>query len=66
MRLVELPRPLAFADGLAMMHRLTTEHKVTLYVTHHAGSSYVRLGGQLYNTAEDYERAATALVAELG
>lgn len=49
-----------------MMHRLTTEHKVTLYVTHHAGSSYVRLGGQLYNTAEDYERAATALVAELG
>ena len=65
MRLVELPRPLSIADGVALMQRLTTEHKVTLYVTHHAGSSYVRLGGQLYNTAEDYDRAAAALVAEL-
>ena len=65
MRLVELPRPMDFEDGVALMHRLTTEHKVTLYVTHHAGTSYVRLGGQLYNTAEDYDRAATALVAAL-
>jgi isopenicillin-N epimerase len=65
MRLVELPRPIPVDDGVALMHRLTTEHKVTLYVTHHAGTSYVRLGGQLYNTPEDYERAATALAAEL-
>ena len=65
MRLVELPRPIAMADGVALMHRLTTEHKVTLYVTHHAGTSYVRLGGQLYNTPDDYDRAATALVTEL-
>lgn len=65
MRLVELPRPIAIADGVALMHRLTTEHKVTLYVTHHAGTSYVRLGGQLYNTPDDYDRAATALAAEL-
>ena len=65
MRLVELPRPIEIADGVALMHRLTTEHKVTLYVTHHAGTSYVRLGGQLYNTADDYERAAAALAAEL-
>jgi isopenicillin-N epimerase len=66
MRLVELPRPIAVEDGVALMHRLTTEHKVTLYVTHHAGTSYVRLGGQLYNTPDDYDRAATALAAELG
>ncbi len=65
MRLVELPRPITVPDGVALMHRLTTEHKVTLYVTHHAGTSYVRLGGQLYNTPDDYERAATALAAEL-
>jgi isopenicillin-N epimerase len=65
MRLVELPRPLAVEDGVALMHRLTIEHKVTLYITHHAGTSYVRLGGQLYNTPEDYDRAATALAAEL-
>ena len=66
MRLVELPRPLAVDDGLAVMHQLTTEHKVTLYITHHAGTSYVRLGSQLYNTPDDYERAATALAAVLG
>ena len=65
MRLVELPRPIAITDGVALMHRLTTEHKVTLYVTHHAGTSYVRLGGQLYNSPDDYDRAATALAAEL-
>jgi isopenicillin-N epimerase len=65
MRLVQLPQPLAFDDGVALMHRLTTEHKVTLYITHHAGTSYVRLCGQLYNTPEDYERAASALLAAL-
>jgi isopenicillin-N epimerase len=65
MRLVELPRPLSVEQGIALMERLTTQHKVTLYVTHHAGTSYVRLGGQLYNTPDDYDRAATALVDEL-
>jgi isopenicillin-N epimerase len=61
MRLVELPRPLAVDEGVALMHRLTTEHKVTSYVTHHAGTSYVRICGQLYNTPDDYDRLAGAL-----
>ncbi|HET6817843.1 MAG TPA: aminotransferase class V-fold PLP-dependent enzyme [Mycobacteriales bacterium] len=65
MRLVELPRPIDVEEGRALMHRLTSEHKVTVYVTHHAGASYVRMGGQLYNTPDDYERLATALVVEL-
>ncbi|HET7312042.1 MAG TPA: aminotransferase class V-fold PLP-dependent enzyme [Mycobacteriales bacterium] len=65
MRLVELPRPIEFVDGLALMHRLTTEHKVTAYMTHHAGSSYVRICGQLYNSPDDYDRLADALVREL-
>jgi isopenicillin-N epimerase len=65
MRLVALPCPLSVDEGVALMHRLTTEHKVTAYVTHHAGSSYVRVCGQLYNTPADYERLADALVALL-
>jgi isopenicillin-N epimerase len=65
MRLVQLPRPLPVDDGAALMQRLTTEHKVTAYVTHHDDASYVRVCGQLYNTASDYERLADALVALL-
>ena len=65
MRLVELPRPIAIDEGIDLMHRLTTEHKVTVYVTHHAGTSYVRMAGQLYNSPDDYDRLATALLAEL-
>jgi hypothetical protein len=47
------------------MQRLTPEHKETAYVTHHDHASYVRVCGQLYNTASDYERLADALVALL-
>ncbi|HET7531298.1 MAG TPA: aminotransferase class V-fold PLP-dependent enzyme [Mycobacteriales bacterium] len=65
MRLVELPRPLGAEEGVALMHRLTTEHKVTVYVTHHAGTSYLRLCGQLYNRPDHYERLADALPALL-
>ena len=65
MRLVELPRPLSVDDGVSVMHRMTMEHKVTAYVTHHAGTSYVRVCGQLYNTAEHYERLADALTVLL-
>ena len=61
MRLIELPRPLSVDDGVSLMKRMTLEHKVTAYVTHHAGASYVRVCGQLYNTSEHYERLADAL-----
>jgi len=61
MRLVELPRPIAKEDGRLLSERLTVEHKVTAYVTHHQGRSFFRLCGQLYNTPEHYERLADAL-----
>jgi len=61
MRLVELPRALTKEQGRAVSERLTLEHKVTAYITHHQERSYVRLCGQLYNTPEDYERLATSL-----
>jgi isopenicillin-N epimerase len=61
MRLVELPRPLSLDEGVALMRRMTTERKVTAYVTHHGGASYVRVCGQLYNTPDDYDRLAGAL-----
>lgn len=61
MRLVELPRPVTADEGYAACERMTTEHKVTTYITHHQGRSFVRLCGQLYNVPEHYERLATAL-----
>jgi isopenicillin-N epimerase len=61
MRIVELPQAVSLEQGVEIGNRLTTEHKVTAYVTNHAGSSYVRMCGQLYNTPDDYERLATAL-----
>jgi isopenicillin-N epimerase len=65
MRLVALPRPLSVEDGVEAAGRLTTDHKVTAHITHHAGSSYVRMCGQLYNVPEHYERLADGLRAVL-
>jgi isopenicillin-N epimerase len=65
MRLVQLPTPVSVEAGVTLMQRMTTEHKVTAYVTHHAGTSYVRVCGQLYNTPPDYERLADALATLL-
>lgn len=65
MRLVELPRPLSVGEGVDVAGRLTTEHKVTVHITHHGGSSYVRMCGQLYNVPEHYERLAAGLRAIL-
>ena len=65
MRLVELPRTLTKEEGRSLCERMTLEHKVTGYITHHEGRSYVRLCGQLYNVPEHYERFAHALAAVL-
>ena len=66
MRLVELPAPVDREQGVALTERMTLDHKVTAYVTHHQGRSFVRVCGQLYNQPEDYERLADALRAVLG
>ncbi|MDT7536908.1 MAG: isopenicillin-N epimerase [Actinomycetota bacterium] len=65
MRLVELPRPMSMDEGVAVIGRLTTDHKVTAHITHHAGASYVRMCGQLYNVPEHYERLGQGLAAIL-
>jgi isopenicillin-N epimerase len=65
MRIVQLPRPLSMEEGVEAGNRLTTDHKVTAHITHHAGSSYVRMCGQLYNVPEHYERLAQGLRAVL-
>ena len=34
--------------------------------SHRRGTTYVRMCGQVYNTPDDYDRLADALLAELG
>ena len=65
MRIAELPQPVTAEESVEIGYRLTTEHKVTAYITEHEGSSYVRMCGQLYNVPEHYERLATGLRALL-
>jgi hypothetical protein len=66
MRLVPLPAPVDREAAAEISRVLTLEHRVTAYVTHHGGSSFVRLCGQLYNVPEHYERLARALPLVLG
>jgi isopenicillin-N epimerase len=64
MRLVPLPAPLTEAEARALETRLLDEHGVVVPVTHHGGWRWLRLSAQLYNTLEDYERLADALISE--
>lgn len=62
MRLVRLPVRLADeADREKVAYALIADHGVTAHVTQHAGTTYVRMCGQLYNVPEHYERLAKAL-----
>ncbi|MDQ1698634.1 MAG: isopenicillin-N epimerase [Frankiaceae bacterium] len=66
MRLVRLPVDLpSEADREAVAYRLITEHGVTAHITEHAGTTYVRMCGQLYNTADHYDRLGEALTKVL-
>ncbi len=64
MRLVPLPAPLTEAEARALETRLLTEHGVVVPVTRHGGWRWLRVSAQLYNTPEDYERLADALMSE--
>jgi len=67
MRLVRLPVVLGSeAEREAVAYRLIGEYGVTAHITQHAGTSYVRMCGQLYNTPEHYDRLGTALADILG
>ena len=62
MRLVRLPVVLATeAEREALAYRLITDYGVTAHITEHAGTTYVRMCGQLYNTPDHYDRLAKAL-----
>jgi isopenicillin-N epimerase len=63
MRLVPLPAPLTEAEARALETRLLDEHGVVVPVTNHGGWRWLRLSAQLYNTLEDYERLADALIS---
>jgi len=66
MRLVRLPAVLASVpEREKVAYALIADHGVTAHVTEHAGTTYVRMCGQLYNVAEHYERLAAALVKTL-
>jgi len=65
MRLVALPVRLDRQGAFDLVARLTRKHRVTVHVTEHQDSSYVRMCGQLYNRLPDYELLASALAAEL-
>jgi isopenicillin-N epimerase len=62
MRLVRLPVSLAAErDRESLAYRLITDFDVTAHITEHAGTTYVRMCGQLYNTPDHYDRAGDAL-----
>jgi isopenicillin-N epimerase len=62
MRLVRLPVDLAAeSERERVAYRLITDYAVTAHVTRHAGTTYVRMCGQLYNKPEHYDRLAVAL-----
>jgi isopenicillin-N epimerase len=63
MRLVPLPASLTEAEARALETRLLDEHGVVVPVTSHGGWRWLRLSAQLYNTLEDYERLAAALIS---
>ena len=66
MRLVRLPVVLAAeAEREKVAYALIADHGVTAHITEHAGTTYVRMCGQLYNTPEHYERLGKALRAIL-
>lgn len=63
MRLVRLPVVLGTeTEREALAYRLIGDFGVTAHVTEHAGTTYVRMCGQLYNKPEHYDRLAKALL----
>lgn len=64
-------RPVPLPDGMvpsaeeaaALYARLSVEHRVEAGPACFGGAGFVRVSGQVYNRAEDYERLAGALTA---
>lgn len=65
MRIIELPSALERDRALEIESALSDEHRIEVSIMHLQGNSFVRVCGQIYNTADDYERLAAALPALL-
>jgi isopenicillin-N epimerase len=63
MRLIQLPQALGEFDAREIERGLADEYKVVVPLTYLGGWQWVRVSAQLYNTIDDYERLAAALVA---
>lgn len=50
-------------EAAALYARLSVEHRVEAGPACFGGAGFVRVSGQVYNRAEDYERLAGALTA---
>ncbi len=61
MRIIELPTPLSREQGLDIEGLLAARYQVEISVMHVHDKSFVRVCGQIYNTADDYERLAAGL-----
>lgn len=67
MRIIPLPSPVAgnFADATALRQRIADELATEVAVNAWAGRGWLRLCGQVYNHAEEYDRLARELPALL-
>jgi isopenicillin-N epimerase len=61
MRIVELPVELSQAEGERVSERLLAEHRIEVGFTSLYDTRWLRVCGQLYNTAEDYKRLGAVL-----
>jgi isopenicillin-N epimerase len=61
MRIIALPVELSKAAGERLSERLLTEHRIEVGFTWLYDTSWLRVCGQLYNTAEDYKRLGAVL-----
>jgi len=61
MGIIELPEQLTPDQATAIETVLSEKHLIEVSIMHLQGKSYVRVCGQIYNTAADYERLAAVL-----
>lgn len=61
MRIIELPTPLTTERAREVEATLSDKHRIEISLMPLHGRTWVRICGQLYNTASDYDRLAAAL-----
>jgi isopenicillin-N epimerase len=61
MRVIELPRSLVPEQARAIEETLSQKHRVEISLMPLHDKHFVRVCGQIYNTAADYDRLAAAL-----